>query len=76
MSLVHLEEKIAALDDTELRKLQTFIASLRQQRDPEWQAELERKPERPRMTRELAEARAVGGGKGTFDSVAFLRTLK
>ena len=31
---------------------------------------------RPRMTRELAEARAVGGGKGKFDGVAFLRTLK
>ena len=31
---------------------------------------------RPRMTRELAEARAVGGGKGRFDGVAFLRTLK
>lgn len=30
----------------------------------------------PRMTRELAEARAVGGGKGKFDGVAFLRTLK
>ena len=31
---------------------------------------------RPRMTREIAEARAVGGGKGKFDGVAFLRTLK
>ena len=31
---------------------------------------------RPRMTRELAEARAVDGGKGKFDGVAFLRTLK
>lgn len=31
---------------------------------------------RPRMTRELAEARAVGGGKGKFDGVAFLRTLR
>ena len=31
---------------------------------------------RPRMTREIAEARAVGGGKGRFDGVAFLRTLK
>ncbi len=31
---------------------------------------------RPRMTRELAEARAVGGGNGKFDGVAFLRTLK
>ena len=31
---------------------------------------------RPRMTRELAEARAVGSGKGKFDGVAFLRTLK
>ncbi|GDX08555.1 hypothetical protein LBMAG57_03260 [Verrucomicrobiota bacterium] len=31
---------------------------------------------RPRMTRELAEARAVGGGKGKFDGAAFLRTLK
>jgi hypothetical protein len=31
---------------------------------------------RPRMTRELAEARAVGGGKGKFGGVAFLRTLK
>ena len=31
---------------------------------------------RPRITRELAEARAVGGGKGKFDGVAFLRTLK
>jgi hypothetical protein len=31
---------------------------------------------RPRMTREIAEARAVSGGKGKFDSVAFLRTLK
>ncbi|MCE9608854.1 MAG: hypothetical protein K8R23_01370 [Chthoniobacter sp.] len=31
---------------------------------------------RPRMTRELAEARAVGGGQGKFDGVAFLRTLK
>ena len=30
----------------------------------------------PRMTRELAEARAVSGGKGKFDGVAFLRTLK
>ncbi len=30
----------------------------------------------PRMTRELAEARAVGSGKGKFDGVAFLRTLK
>ena len=31
---------------------------------------------RPRMARELAEARAVGGGKGKFDGVAFLRTLR
>jgi len=31
---------------------------------------------RPRMTRELAEARALSGGKGRFDGVAFLRTLK
>ena len=31
---------------------------------------------RPRITREIAEARAVGGGKGRFDGVAFLRTLK
>ena len=31
---------------------------------------------RPQMTREIAEARAVGGGKGKFDGVAFLRTLK
>ena len=31
---------------------------------------------RPRMTREIAEARAVGGGKGRFDGVAFLCTLK
>jgi len=31
---------------------------------------------RPRMTRKLAQARAVVGGKGNFDSVAFLRTLK
>jgi len=31
---------------------------------------------RPRMTREIAEARAVSGGKGRFDGVAFLRTLK
>jgi len=31
---------------------------------------------RPRMTREIAETRAVGGGKGKFDGVAFLRTLK
>ena len=31
---------------------------------------------RPRMTRKLAEARAVAGGKGKFDGVAFLRTLK
>jgi hypothetical protein len=31
---------------------------------------------RPRMTRELGEARAVGGGKGKFDGVGFLRTLK
>jgi len=31
---------------------------------------------RPRMTRELAEARAVVGGRGKFDGVAFLRTLK
>ena len=28
------------------------------------------------MTREIAKARAVGGGKGKFDGVAFLRTLK
>jgi hypothetical protein len=28
------------------------------------------------MTRELAEARAVAGGKGKFDGVAFLRSLK
>jgi hypothetical protein len=31
---------------------------------------------RPRMTREIAEARAVVGGKGKFDGVAFLRTSK
>jgi hypothetical protein len=31
---------------------------------------------RPRMTRAIAEARAVGGGKGEFDGAAFLRTLK
>jgi hypothetical protein len=31
---------------------------------------------RPRMSRELAEACAVGGGKGKFGGVAFLRTLK
>jgi len=31
---------------------------------------------RPRMTRAIAEARAVGGGKGEFDGVTFLRTLK
>jgi hypothetical protein len=31
---------------------------------------------RPRMTREIAEARAVSGGKGKFDGVAFLRTWK
>jgi hypothetical protein len=31
---------------------------------------------RPRMTRELAEARTVAGGKGKFDGVAFLRSLK
>lgn len=31
---------------------------------------------RPRMTRELAEARAVGSGKGKLDGVAFLRGLK
>jgi hypothetical protein len=40
---------------------------------------LNRKPAekpRPRMTRELAEARAVSGGKGKFDGVTFLRTLK
>ena len=30
----------------------------------------------PQMTRQIAEARAVGGGKGRFDGVAFLRTLK
>jgi hypothetical protein len=34
------------------------------------------KKPRLRMTREIAEARAVGGGKGKFDGVAFLRTLK
>jgi hypothetical protein len=28
------------------------------------------------MSRELAEARAVGGGKGKFAGAAFLRTLK
>jgi hypothetical protein len=41
---------------------------------------LNRKPAekpRPRMTRELAEARAVGDPtKPKFDGVAFLRTLK
>jgi hypothetical protein len=31
---------------------------------------------RPRMTREIADARAVAGGKGKFDGVAFLRSLK
>lgn len=31
---------------------------------------------RPRMTRELAEARAVDGGKGMYDGIAFLRTLR
>lgn len=31
---------------------------------------------RPRMTREIAETRAVDGGKGKFDGVAFLRALK
>ena len=31
---------------------------------------------RPRMTRELAEERAVDGGKGMYDGVAFLRTLR
>ncbi len=31
----------------------------------------------PRMTRELAEQRAVGSGKGKkFDGVAFIRSLK
>ena len=30
----------------------------------------------PQMTREIAEARAVGGGKGRFDGVTFLRTQK
>jgi hypothetical protein len=33
-------------------------------------------PPGPQMTRELAEARAVEGGKGKFDGAAFLRTLK
>jgi len=31
---------------------------------------------RPRMTRKIAETRAVDGGKGKFDGVAFLRSLK
>lgn len=31
---------------------------------------------RPRMTRELAAKQAVSGGKGKFDGVAFLKSLK
>lgn len=31
---------------------------------------------RPRMTRKLAEERAIGSGKKKFDGVAFLRTLR
>ena len=31
---------------------------------------------RPHMTREIAEERAISGGKGKFDGAAFLRTLK
>ena len=31
---------------------------------------------RPRMTRALAERRSVAGGKGKFDGVGFLKSLK
>jgi hypothetical protein len=34
------------------------------------------KGSRPRMTRELAERRALSGGKGEFDGAAFLKSLK
>lgn len=43
MSLEAIESEIAALGDAELRRLQAFILSLRQKRDPEWRAEMARK---------------------------------
>ena len=43
MSLDALEKEIAALDAAALRRLQQFIRSLRQERDPAWRAEMARK---------------------------------
>ena len=43
MSLEAIESEIATLDDAKLRRLQAFILSLRQRRDPEWRAEMARK---------------------------------
>lgn len=54
MSLEALESEIAALGDAELRRLQAFIFSLRQKRDPEWRAEMARKIDDPTLGRWIA----------------------
>lgn len=54
MSLEALESEIAALGDAELRRLQAFILSLRQKRDPEWRAAMARKIDDPTPGRWIA----------------------